>query len=123
MNPDRAREMLTAELAELDRSAAFTRRSADETATGDVTADEGPLDQHPAEFGTVIANRMESEGLARTTDEQRRRVRDALDRIDEGTYGRCTICRREIDDERLEARPEAATCRDHADADPRVPPA
>jgi DnaK suppressor protein len=59
---------------------------------------------------------MESEGLARTVELQRRRVRDALDRLDGGTYGRCEVCGREIDDERLEARPEASTCREHTDA-------
>jgi DnaK suppressor protein len=61
---------------------------------------------------------MESEGLARTVELQRRRVRDALSRLDGGTYGRCEVCGREIDDERLEARPEASTCREHAAALP-----
>jgi DnaK suppressor protein len=45
-------------------------------------------------------------------------VRLALGHITNGTYGRCEVCGREIDDERLEARPEASTCREHADAVP-----
>jgi DnaK suppressor protein len=61
---------------------------------------------------------MESEGLVRTVELQRRRVQDALGRIDEGTYGVCAVCGTEIDDERLEARPEVSTCREHADALP-----
>lgn len=36
----------------------------------------------------------------------------ALARLDEGTYGRCTSCHREIPFERLEARPWAALCID-----------
>jgi len=115
VDPDRARELLTAELSELDDRARFAAESLAETATGNETADEGSLTQHPADLGTDVANRMESEGLARTVEVQRRRVQDALDRLDEGTYGRCAVCGREIDDERLEARPEVATCREHAD--------
>ena len=42
-------------------------------------------------------------------------VTSAGGRIDNGTYGRCEVCGREIDDERLEARPEVSTCREHAD--------
>jgi DnaK suppressor protein len=38
----------------------------------------------------------------------------ALKRIDEGTYGACTECGREISEERLEARPWAALCIDDA---------
>jgi DnaK suppressor protein len=85
-------------------------------AGGDLPADEGGLQQHPADFGTDVANRMESDGLLRTLEVQRRRVLDALARLDDGRYGRCAVCGREIDDERLEARPEATTCREHADA-------
>jgi DnaK suppressor protein len=117
VDPDRARDLLTAELRELDERADFAARSAADVASGDLPADEGGLQQHPADFGTDVANRMESDGLVRTVEVQRRRVRDALARLEEGTYGRCAVCGREIDDERLEARPEAETCREHADTD------
>ncbi len=118
MNPDRARELLTTELRELDDRAEFAAETVADTATGNETADEGSLTQHPGDLGTDVANRMESEGLAHTVQLQRRRVQDALDRLDRGSYGRCAVCGREIDDERLEARPEVATCREHADARP-----
>ncbi len=118
MNPDRAREMLTAELKELDDRAEFAAAAAAEPASGDLPANEGGLMQHPADFGTDVANRMEGEGLVRTVELQRRRVQDALGRLDDGSYGRCAVCGRDIDDERLEARPEVATCREHADALP-----
>lgn len=118
MNPDRARELLTTELRELDDRAAFAAGSVAETAPGLAADDDFALSTHPADTATDETNRLESEGLARTVELQRRRVRDALDRLDAGTYGRCAVCGRDIDDERLEARPEVATCREHADALP-----
>jgi len=118
VNPDRARELLTAELAQLDDRAAFAAESVAESAPGLTADDEGPAATHPADVATDEAIQVESEGLAHTVALQRRRVQDALARLDDGTYGRCAVCGREIDDERLEARPEVATCREHADAIP-----
>jgi DnaK suppressor protein len=46
-------------------------------------------------------------------------VRDALDRIDSGTFGRCAEDGEPIDDARLEAVPWAAFCEKH---DRRQPP-
>ena len=80
MDPDHARELLTAELAELDERARFAAESRSDT----------------------VAT-------------QRRTVQEALERLENGSYGRCAVCDAVIDDERLEARPEALTCREHAD--------
>lgn len=41
-------------------------------------------------------------------------VKDALSRIENGTYGICKVGGEEIDAERLEANPSAATCLNHA---------
>lgn len=114
MDPDRARELLTTELSELDDRARFAADTREE-ASGDALGPDGALGQHPADYGTEVATTMDSELLVDTVAEQRRRVLEALGRLDAGTYGRCAVCDREIDDERLEARPEVPTCRDHAD--------
>jgi DnaK suppressor protein len=44
----------------------------------------------------------------------------ALKRIDDGTYGICTKCGREISLERLEARPWAALCIEDARSSERA---
>lgn len=41
-------------------------------------------------------------------------VNAALTRIDEGSYGTCAVCGKEIAPERLEARPWASLCIDDA---------
>ncbi len=38
----------------------------------------------------------------------------ALERIEKGTYGICTVCGEKIDERRLEANPSAATCTKHS---------
>jgi DnaK suppressor protein len=52
----------------------------------------------------VAVNR--SATLLRRIDE----IDAALQRIADGTYGVCTLCRDDIPSERLEVRPHAATC-------------
>ncbi|WP_308282673.1 TraR/DksA family transcriptional regulator [Pseudonocardia nigra] len=113
MNPDRARELLTTELADLDERARFASETR-EMNTADPN-EEGALGQHPGDYGSEVNATMDSELLVDTVGEQRRRVVEALERLDDGSYGRCAVCGRDIDDERLEARPEVATCREHAD--------
>ncbi len=39
-----------------------------------------------------------------------KKIDKALKKIEEGTYGICEACGREIDEKRLEARPEATLC-------------
>jgi DnaK suppressor protein len=111
---DRARTLLTAELTQLDERERFAESNLAE-ASADMVGQEGALGQHPADYGSEVNTTMEAELSVDTIAEQRRRLIDAIQRIDAGTYGRCAVCNRQIDDERLEARPEAATCREHAD--------
>lgn len=113
MDVDRARELLNAELADLDERARFAAESRQE-ATADPN-EEGALGQHPGDYGSEVAATMDTELLVDTVGEQRRRVVEALERLEAGSYGRCAVCGRPIDDERLEARPEVVTCREHAD--------
>ena len=43
-------------------------------------------------------------------------VNEALERISAGTYGTCTVCGEEIEEDRLAADPAAHTCKTHLDA-------
>lgn len=44
-----------------------------------------------------------------------RDVRDALKRLDTGSYGQCVVCGNTIESLRLSAIPETPFCRQHAD--------
>jgi RNA polymerase-binding transcription factor DksA len=114
VDPDRARQLLTGELAALDDRLRAAEQDRAE-ASPDTLGPEGALGQHPGDYGTEVNTTMEADLSVNTISEQRRHVQEAIDRLDEGEYGRCAVCGREIDDERLEARPEVPTCREHAD--------
>lgn len=114
MNADKVRDRLTTELADLDDRARFAAEARADSASD--PNDEGALGQHPGDHGSETAAVMDGELLVDTIAEQRRHVTAALTRLDEGTYGRCAVCDKEIDDERLDARPETLTCREHADS-------
>src|SRR3954469_1008348 len=75
-----------------------------------------PDDDHAPEGATIAFERQQ---LAALLDSARSRLADvdaALARAAAGDYGRCAECGREIDPERLEARPQARTCIDCATA-------
>jgi RNA polymerase-binding transcription factor DksA len=102
-----ARQRLEELLGELERSAAVLQRM---DARDD--SELSTFDQHPADSGTNLADADREEASLEVLLAQQERVREALSRVDAGTYGRCVECGRELPDERLEARPEAERCVD-----------
>jgi RNA polymerase-binding protein DksA len=64
-----------------------------------------------AQHGPVVD--VESTILDRKSN-RLEQINAALDRIDDGTYGTCTKCGKDIDPRRLEAEPAAHLCIDDA---------
>ncbi|MGY4688289.1 TraR/DksA C4-type zinc finger protein [Salibacterium sp. K-3] len=71
-------------------------------------------DNHPADQATGLYEREKDIALEQHADRGIQRVKQALEAIDEGTYGTCETCGREIPMERLEAEPTAMQCIQHA---------
>lgn len=40
-------------------------------------------------------------------------VKGAIDKINNGTYGKCEVCGSEIEEDRISANPSAKTCKSH----------
>ena len=74
------------------------------------TSELSHVTQHPGDVGTEVADNDREIALLEANAERRTEVEAALARIDAGTYGRCVDCGKQIDDARLEFRPEAARC-------------
>jgi len=67
-------------------------------------------DEHDPEGSTVSLDQARDDALLARTQRSLEELRDARQRLDEGRYGRCERCSREIPAERLLARPEARFC-------------
>ena len=68
------------------------------------------FDQHPADTATELSDADREVAIIENASDQRLQVEAALQRIQDGTYGRCVDCGKEIPAVRLEVRPEAARC-------------
>jgi RNA polymerase-binding protein DksA len=70
--------------------------------------DPSPISSHPADED--VEGFDEQVVLAQNEEQLLEDVEAALERIEAGTYGICTICGRAISKQRLDALPQAATC-------------
>jgi RNA polymerase-binding transcription factor DksA len=77
------------------------------------TSELSTLDNHPADQGTETLERERALAVMEQIDTRIEEIDAALARLDDGRFGKCEICGRDIPPERLEARPEARFCVDH----------
>ena len=77
--------------------------------SGDLAIGSG---DHIADSATDTYLRELDEGLEETAGHVLVEIDEALARIEDGTYGRCSACGRPIGEERLEAVPYATLCID-----------
>lgn len=71
-------------------------------------------DNHPGDQGTEEFERSKDLALNEHAEKELQDVAEALEAIEEGTYGICVVCHEEIPFERLEALPTTKRCIEHA---------
>lgn len=76
----------------------------------DSTSELSMFDNHPADIGTETFERSKEIGLRDLIKGQLASNKKALKKIDNGDYGRCEVCGKEIPGERLEVIPSAPLC-------------
>jgi len=89
-------------IGEKEKGGSYHARPAetDETGFRDEVADRlEEFDEHTEASGSLRARLLS--------------VDQALQRVEAGTFGLCEICKKEIENERLEANPAARTCVEH----------
>ncbi|MBV9768077.1 MAG: TraR/DksA C4-type zinc finger protein [Bryobacterales bacterium] len=91
---DKQRELVQ-EIAQLEEAARGSGQTEVRDSIDDATASQG------------TSEAFEEQSVVSRTLTQ---VRDALQRIEDGAYGKCTACGRQIEAARLEAVPWAAYC-------------
>lgn len=109
MDTERARSELLTERGRLQEAA-----QAEETSERG-TEQHGLPGQHAPDQGIDTADWLDDRAARADAERRVREIDTALERIDDGTWGTCEVCGQAIGDERLEARPQAVRCREHAE--------
>ncbi len=97
------RDRLSKEIMTVDR-AELAEPISDEL---DITSSDAPVVDEEIDIQAALVN-MKSDRLEK--------INAALQSIDEGTYGKCSVCGKEIEPQRLDAEPTATTCIEHSRA-------
>jgi RNA polymerase-binding transcription factor DksA len=118
MEAEHARQLIESERRRLT---GLIRERETETGIGresetDSISELSSLDQHQGDIATETFEREKDFSLLEQLEAEISDLDTALRKIDEGTYGRCEVCSKEIEPERLEAMPGTRTCREHAGA-------
>lgn len=71
-------------------------------------------DEHDPEGSTIAYERTQIGAFITQAEEHLAEIEAAQQRIADGTYGLCEVCGAAIPQGRLEARPTARTCIEHA---------
>lgn len=79
----------------------------------DAVGELSSYDNHPGDEGTELYEREKDIALNEHSEYELKNIERALDAIQNGTYGKCIVCGKEIPLERLEAIPQTLYCIDH----------
>lgn len=65
------------------------------------------------ELSDKIEGYEENSAILKQLETRFNEVKNALKKIEEGSFGKCEVCGKEIEEKRLEANPAAPTCMEH----------
>jgi YteA family regulatory protein len=85
------------------------RKDAETETVGELSS----LDNHPADLGTELYEREKDYALENHAGNELEKVKEALAAMEDGTYGICRECEKDIPFERLEAIPSTLYCVEH----------
>jgi DnaK suppressor protein len=118
MDAERARELIVSERQRLEglvRERVSEAGIGTDSETGSIS-ELSALDQHKGDIGTETFEREKDFSLLEQLEAEIGDLDAALRKIDDGTYGICEVCGKEIEPDRLEAMPGTRTCFQHAGA-------
>lgn len=116
MNPQQLsqiKDLLLQEKQDLESRLKQNHNYGMERGMNDSVGELSGYDNHPADLGTELYERGKDLALHDADVHHLRDIDEALKRIEEGTYGKCKVCGKEIPYERLEAVPWTEFCKEH----------
>jgi DnaK suppressor protein len=102
------RERLEAKRAELQGEAGTLDQETHPAPQDPNSVDPGPYDQ--GDEAVDLLQTEEDQAILGNEDALLTQVKEALKRLDQGTYGKCIVCGKPIPEKRLEAIPWALLC-------------
>ena len=111
IDTERIREALTQERRRI-QAALDNLHEENPGSITDETGEDAVYDNHLADTATDTYDRELDYTLGENSEHVLAEIDAALERIEDGTYGICTNCGKQIAPERLEARPWATLCID-----------
>ncbi len=112
---DKQQSMLKKELFEMKDQLEKTQQETDTKESVQEAAGELSMyDNHPGDMGTELFDREKDMALNVHAGSELEKVENALQAMDNGSYGKCEVCQEDIPFERLEAVPYTTLCIDHA---------
>ncbi len=97
---------------EVIKNLEYLRSTVLDSTTREATGDHSAYSYHMADQGTDNMEREKAFLFAARDEKYLKQLEMALERIENGTYGICRVCNKEIDHKRLEAVPTTTICFD-----------
>lgn len=114
---DKYKKKLEEEQAEIEKELSQVgRRNPDNPSDWEPVP--GEKDSSSADENTVadsVEDYSENSAIVNTLETRLKDVRSGLDKIKHGVFGTCQICKKDIEEDRLDANPAARTCKEHMD--------
>lgn len=108
------KDLLEAELKTLESELATVgRKNPEQKGDWEATESEDIDTAEDAEVANSIETYENNRGVLNSLETQLNNVKSALERIESGNYGKCSVCGNDIEEDRLEANPSATTCKAH----------
>lgn len=76
-------------------------------------ADLDTLNADENEVADTIEEYESNTAILKQLETRYNEIKDAITRLEQGNYGVCKVCGKEIEGARLEANPAATTCQEH----------
>lgn len=106
------KEIILKKKEEVQKNLEYLRSTVLDSTTKEATGDHSAYSYHMADLGTDNMEREKAFMFAARDEKYLKQLDDALQRIDNGTYGICRVCGKEISYKRLEAVPTTTICFD-----------
>ena len=107
---EKFKKLLTVKRDEMIEEMEYIKKSDMDVTLKDAAGDHSAYTFHMADQGTDNMEREKSFFYAQRDGRYLYHLDMALEKIDNGTYGKCESCGKEIDKKRLEAVPHARFC-------------